>query len=111
MIAVKTLIGRLVLPLICVLLGWGVYAFGGIGQGDELRCGDRVMTTSDTCEHVTNGATRTNDYYQEKAENERLSNLVKNAGLGIMGLSGLSILYVLAGSGVQAVRKRAPAQP
>ncbi|MFJ8578323.1 hypothetical protein [Micromonospora sp. NPDC093277] len=106
----KTLIGRLVLPGICVLLGWGVYAFGGIGEGDELRCGDRVMRTTDTCEHVTNGATRTNDYDQEKAESERLSNLVKNAGLGIMGLAGLSMLYVLVSSGVQAARKKTPAQ-
>jgi hypothetical protein len=58
-----------------------------LGCAGGPRICDRVMKTTDTCEHVTNGATRTNDYYQEKAENERLSNLVKN-GTAVAAPSG-----------------------
>ncbi|MGI5242180.1 hypothetical protein [Dactylosporangium sp. CA-139066] len=102
----KELIGRLVLPVICALLGLGVYWFGGIGDNSDVTCGGRVMRPADSCDHVTNGATRTNDYDQEKAEHARLSNGIKYAGLGIVGLSGLAVVYVGVSGGIRAARRK-----
>lgn len=94
---VSKMVGRLVIPVFFLLAGFGIYSLSFVG-GDEIKCGGRVMTQGDTCEHTTNGDTTSNSYDDEvDAQHGRQTNF-RIAGDVVMGLAGLSVLWVVATS-------------
>jgi hypothetical protein len=94
---VSKMIGRLVIPVFFLLAGLGIYSLSAVG-GDEVTCGGRVMTASDTCEHTTNGDTSSNTYDKELDNQHGRQRNFRIAGDVVMGLAGLSVLWVLATS-------------